>query len=111
MNLVAIIILILGIIVALLSVPLVRGKVPPNAVYGIRTRLAFASEANWYKINKFGGKVFLGVAVIIALVGLIGLFLPNESINTYGIVAACISFVSVLNATLVIVIGSADVKK
>jgi hypothetical protein len=31
--------------------------------------------------------------------------------NSYGIVAAGISFVSVLGATLIIVIGSADVKK
>jgi uncharacterized membrane protein len=105
-NLVAIIILISGIIVALVSVPLVRGKVPPNAIYGIRTKFAFASEENWYRINKFGGKVFLGVAIIITFVGLIGLFLPNESMKAYGIVAAGISLVSVLGATLIIMLAS-----
>ena len=106
MNLVALTIMISGIIMAVVSVPLVRGKVPPNAVYGVRTKFAFASEENWYKLNKFGGKVFLGVAVIMTLMGVIGLFLPNQCMNLYGIVAAGISLVSVLGAVAIIMLAS-----
>jgi uncharacterized membrane protein len=102
MNLVAIIIMGSGILIALVSLPLIQGKVPPNRAYGIRTKYAFASTENWYQINNFGGKVFLGVALLITLVGLFGLFLPSEDMSAYGIGAAIITFVSVLIATVII---------
>lgn len=93
------------------SIPLVCGKVPPNAIYGIRTKFAFSSEENWYAINKFGGKVFVGVAVVIMLVGITGIFLPDSSMNIYGPVAAGICIVSVLGAAAIITIESARAKK
>lgn len=38
-----------------MAVPLVLGKVPPNCVYGFRTRKTLSSETVWYKANKFFG--------------------------------------------------------
>ena len=57
-----------GIVVALVSVPLILRMVPKNRLYGIRTPKAFASERNWYEINAFGGKVlFLFGCFMVAL--------------------------------------------
>lgn len=38
-----------------LAVPLVLQKVPPNCVYGFRTRKTLSSETTWYKANRFLG--------------------------------------------------------
>lgn len=48
----------LGAAVAIGSVPLMLRKVPMNTAYGIRTRKAFVSEENWYRINEYGGRLF-----------------------------------------------------
>ncbi|MCP1339590.1 SdpI family protein [Idiomarina sp. M1R2S28] len=62
-----------------LAIPLVLGKVKMNAVYGIRTRSAFKSEENWYKINAYGGKQFILWSVPLVLLGIVTFFIPFES--------------------------------
>lgn len=49
----------IGILTALLSIPLILRIVPMNTVYGIRIRKAFTSPYNWYAINAYGGKLLL----------------------------------------------------
>jgi len=58
-----------GLLCALLSVPLILKKVPMNRAYGIRVRKAFVSQYNWYAINAFGGKLFLGFGLLLILSG------------------------------------------
>lgn len=55
-----------GGLLILSSLPLITRVVPMNHIYGIRTRKAFASEANWYAINAYGGRLFAlyGVALV-----------------------------------------------
>jgi hypothetical protein len=62
----------MGVLTIVLSVPLIFGKIPMNRVYGIRVRKAFASLSNWYAINAYGGKVFLGFGLFLALFGYVG---------------------------------------
>jgi hypothetical protein len=38
-----------------LGLPLVLGLVPPNPVYGLRTRRTLADPASWYRANRRGG--------------------------------------------------------
>jgi len=45
----------LGLLYAVLSLPLIFKMVPKNRFYGIRIRKAFVSDGNWYAINKAGG--------------------------------------------------------
>jgi uncharacterized membrane protein len=49
-------ILICSTIFALLSLPLILGKVPPNGVYGYRTPATLADEALWYDANAYFGR-------------------------------------------------------
>ena len=65
----------LGVLVILVSLPLVLRMVPMNRVYGIRVSKAFASEQNWYQINTWGGALFLAL----------GLFLVAFSYVTWDI--------------------------
>jgi len=67
----------LGLLVALISVPLLFRKVPPNRWYGVRVPEAFVSDENWYAINEFGSRRLLGLALALAVLGLVALSLPR----------------------------------
>lgn len=49
----------LGILIVLVSIPLVLKIVPMNHAYGVRVRKAFVSDRNWYEINAYGGKLLV----------------------------------------------------
>lgn len=61
----------IGVALVVLSIPLVARKVPMNAVYGVRTRKAFASERNWYEINAYGGKLLLFYGLLLCIFSLV----------------------------------------
>ncbi|MDD5565007.1 MAG: SdpI family protein [Thermoanaerobaculaceae bacterium] len=62
----------IGLLIALISIPLVLRMVPMNHLYGIRVRRAFASRDNWYAINAYGGKVLFWVGVFLLVVAYAG---------------------------------------
>lgn len=49
----------MGLLIALVSVPLILRKIPMNHAYGIRLRKAFVSQRNWYELNVYGGRLLL----------------------------------------------------
>ena len=67
-----------ALLIALLALPLVLRKVPPNRLYGYRTCATLGDEALWYAANAHFGRGMLaacGLAVlaVLALRGLGGL--------------------------------------
>jgi uncharacterized membrane protein len=46
----------LSLVLILLAIPLALGKVPPNVVYGFRTRATLSSEETWYDANAYFGR-------------------------------------------------------
>ena len=62
----------IGILTALVSIPLTLRKVPMNRVYGIRVRQAFNSPHNWYVINAYGGRLLLAFGLFLLLFGWFG---------------------------------------
>jgi hypothetical protein len=44
-----------AILLTLLGVPLFRGKVPPNALYGFRVQATLDDPAVWYPVNRLSG--------------------------------------------------------
>jgi len=73
---------VLGGVVFALVVPLYRGKLKRNAVYGVRIRKAFESEENWYKINRYGAIALMYWSVLIMVAGVICLFIPPQFVLT-----------------------------
>lgn len=69
-----------AVIVFTVVIPLYRGKIKPNPVYGIRVRKAFESEENWYRINRYGGAVLMFWAIALMLAGIICLFVEPQSV-------------------------------
>jgi uncharacterized membrane protein len=70
--------LLAGLAIVAFSWPLVKRMIGPNRFYGIRTREAFASEEQWYKINEHGGWLFLRWGILVVVIGLVGLALPRS---------------------------------
>ena len=54
-------------LIAALSLPLVMRRVPPNRLYGFRTRRTLASADIWYPANAFSGKAMLAAAALTTL--------------------------------------------
>lgn len=79
-----------GLLIFLLAVPLILGRVPPNELYGVRTRASLASETEWYRLNRIGGRFLAGAGGIIVLTGVVGFFLPVSSRDPYSIIATVI---------------------
>lgn len=57
-----------AVLIALLAVPLILGAVPPNRVYGIRTRRTLADARLWYAANRAGGWLLLAASLLYLLV-------------------------------------------
>lgn len=61
----------LGILVVLLSLPLLLGRVKPNPWYGVRIPQAFISDQHWYAINKFGARQLIIYGFLLTALGLV----------------------------------------
>ncbi len=94
-----------GFLSSALCWPLAQGKIGPNRFYGIRTKFAFSSEENWYKANRFGGRVFVRTGLLIGLVGLVGLFVPDNTVVFYSLGAAFLVLALVIGSGIVIFLG------
>ena len=85
-----------GLLIFLLAIPLILRRVPPNALYGVRTKASFASDSDWYRINSIGGRYLALSGLLILLVGAVGFFLPVSARDFYAIVSTVITLLSVI---------------
>lgn len=80
--------LVLGLVVLIMSIPLVRGKVRMNPVFGARVAKSFESEENWDRINRYGGCQLMIWGTVLVLIGIICLVLDLGSSPEITIVLA-----------------------
>ncbi|MGE4056276.1 MAG: SdpI family protein, partial [Vicinamibacterales bacterium] len=69
-------------------IPLLFNLVPRNGFYGIRTREAMASDADWYAMNRFGGVVLI-VASLVWIVAVV--YARSRFVKPIGVAAVLIS--------------------
>ena len=74
-----------GVLLALLSLPLIAGKIKPNPFYGFRVPATLENPEVWYAVNKYFAKRQLVVALIeiVAAVGFY--FWPGITIDAYAL--------------------------
>jgi hypothetical protein len=77
--------LIMGLLLAGLSIPLILGIIPPNGLYGFRIRKTIENPEIWYPVNKRAGMwlLALGICVILAAAGFA--LIPNITIDAYSL--------------------------
>ena len=61
-----------------LGVPLVRGKVAPNTLYGCRTRRTLSDPKLWYEANRSSGRDFLISGAILLAASLAALAFARD---------------------------------
>jgi uncharacterized membrane protein len=66
-------------LLVVLSLPMIRGSVKPNRVYGLRAPKTLRDERIWYAANRLMGKNLL-VAGAVALTVAIVLMVANRSL-------------------------------
>ena len=83
MHIIPILHLAVAAIVAMLAIPLIQRRVKMNHLYGFRLREAFESEAAWFDINHYGGRLLLAWAALIAVTATVGLTLEKQNLLAY----------------------------
>lgn len=55
-----------------ISIPLMKGWIRPNPIYGVRTPRTLGDERVWYQSNAYGGRLLFraGLAQLVAVVAL-----------------------------------------
>lgn len=68
----------IGLLLALLGLPLKHEKVPPNWFYGFRTPKTLSDRRIWYAVNRVAGIDMIRVGVVITASSLVLLALRNR---------------------------------
>lgn len=89
-----------GLLLILLSIPLLRRRVPPNSWYGLRVAATFADERVWYEANAHGARdlMLVGGLQIVLAVLLLPLRLPED---VYVLLNAGALVIGVVTAAIV----------
>ncbi|OIU68547.1 SdpI family protein [Rossellomorea aquimaris] len=75
-----------------LNIPLLKGKIKMNHFYGMRIGKSFESDEMWYKINKFGARLFILWSIPMLIVGIVSIFLDpfSEPISVFLTFMPCL---------------------
>lgn len=77
-----------GILLALLSIPLILGNVGPNALYGFRVQKTLEDPAVWYPANSYAARRLLVVGLGGSVLAVALYFVPEMDVNTYALSCA-----------------------
>jgi uncharacterized membrane-anchored protein len=84
-----------GLLISLVTLPLIYGKIPMNAIYGFRVKQTFESNTSWYHLNEVGGMIFSMLGFPLMLSGILGFFLPETMLVVHSTVTVAITFLSI----------------
>ncbi len=79
-----------GLLMAVISIPMIQRLVPPNPFYGFRVRKAFSSPEIWYEINAYSGKRLLVVGLVSALLAALLYMVPGLGLDIYALTLAVV---------------------
>lgn len=83
-----------GLLMVVLAVPMILEKVPPNNMYGFRTKRTLSDPEIWYPANVYAGKWLLGLGVAMVVMALLlPWLLPGLAEDSYAILFSILSLV------------------
>jgi uncharacterized membrane protein len=82
-----------------ISIPLVLRKVPPNVVYGVRTRKTLSDPRIWYEANYRGGMALIVAGIVALMCWAAFMMVLDRSTAAVASIFACIA--AMLVATVV----------
>jgi hypothetical protein len=74
-----------GLLLSVLSVPLILRRIPPNGLYGFRVKATLDDPDLWYAVNAYSGWRLLagGLSAVAAAVGLA--VVPGLTVDLYAL--------------------------
>jgi hypothetical protein len=86
-----------GVLLVVLSIPLMLKKIPPNPIYGFRVSQTLENSETWYAVNQYAARrlVFTGASTVMAAIGLY--FIPSITVDGYAL--ACLAVFAVVFIT------------
>jgi mannose/fructose/N-acetylgalactosamine-specific phosphotransferase system component IIC len=93
-----------SLLMIVLSLPLIARKVPPNPIYGFRTRRTLSDPDFWYEMNAYGGKLLLALGICLTIASFVLARVPGLSTDgyAYGFTAVLIG-VGIVDAVLAVI--------
>ncbi|HRX04768.1 MAG TPA: SdpI family protein [Anaerolineae bacterium] len=79
-----------GLLLVALSIPMIRGRVKPNWIYGFKVRKTVENPDIWYPANAYAGKWLLGCGVLTVVAAGAFYFIPDISVNSYSSLCAIV---------------------
>jgi len=73
-----------GVLFVVIAIPLIRRRIPPNGLYGLRVPATFADEWVWYEANARSGRDLLVLGILLAALAIV---LPNLGIGVAAYIA------------------------
>jgi hypothetical protein len=80
-----------GLLLAGLSVPLIRRRIGPNPWYGFRVRQTLDDPAVWYPVNAYAAKGLLAVGLGISTAALLLYLVPGIDLAVYALAVAAVA--------------------
>jgi hypothetical protein len=74
-----------GLLLASLSVPLIKHKIKPNGLYGFRIRATLENPNLWYKVNEYAGWRLLVTGLGTAVGAIVLYFTSPSSVDAYAL--------------------------
>jgi uncharacterized membrane protein len=93
---------VVGALLIAVSISLLRRRVKPNWLYGLRVPPTFADKWVWYEANAKSGRDLVVFGVLVALLGLVFPMVPGSDELSFE---AILSIVLVVGALVVLVVG------
>jgi hypothetical protein len=91
-----------GLLLAIISIPLILRKIGPNRWYGFRIKKTLDDPAVWYPVNAYAAKRLLVVGLASSVSAVLLFFVPDLGLTTYALACAGVS----LGGLLVTIIQS-----
>ena len=77
--------LVSGFGLAVISVPLILGRIPPNGLYGFRVRKTVDNPGIWYPVNRYTGKWLFAASLCLVLTAVLLIIVPGITELSYAL--------------------------
>src|SRR6186997_1123438 len=84
-----------GLVFVALAIPLIRRRVPPNSLYGLRVPATFADEGVWYEANARSGRDLLRLGLVLIVLALV-LPVTGIAVDVYALAWSAVTVVGTL---------------
>jgi hypothetical protein len=74
-----------GLVLIIISIPLIKNWIKPNPLYGFRVKRTLEDPEIWYLVNAYSGKRLLLAGIITSLSSFILFIFPSLSVENYSL--------------------------